>query len=138
MASILGVGEVSDLINTVVSRIFPDKAAEAKAVLDAFEKDKDRQATLDKAQIDVNAVEAANPNLFVSGARPYLMWVCGAAFSWEYVIQPLFTYFYIIISGHPAPEFPQLDTGALTTLLFGLLGLGTMRTVEKIQGVARK
>lgn len=87
-----------------------------------------------KAQAEINQTEAANSNLFVSGARPFIMWVCGLAFAWQYLLQPIVTYFFVI-SGHPMPPLPVFDASMMTTVLMGMLGLGGMRSWEKYQGV---
>jgi len=41
------------------------------------------------------------------------------------------------LAGHPV-KFPTMDTGTMMPLLLGMLGLGGMRTAEKMQGVAAK
>ena len=90
----------------------------------------------DKGQTDVNAVEAANPNLFVSGWRPFIGWVCGIALAYQYVAAPLLMW--IASSLHiPLATPPKLD-GTLWELVFALLGMGGLRTFEKIKGVASK
>jgi hypothetical protein len=86
-------------------------------------------------QSDVNAVEAANSNVFVSGWRPALGWVCGAGMSWVFVIQPLATWICAAV-GHPV-NLPDLNSGNLMELVLGMLGLGGLRTFEKVKGVAR-
>jgi len=90
----------------------------------------------DKGQTDVNAVEAANTNVFVSGWRPFIGWVCGAALAYQYVAAPLLIW--IASSLHiPLSTPPKLDD-TLWQLVFAMLGLGGMRTFEKIKGVASK
>ena len=90
----------------------------------------------DKGQTDVNAVEAANANIFVSGWRPFIGWVCGAALAYQYVAAPLLIW--VATSLHiPLATPPKLDD-TLWQLVFAMLGLGGMRTFEKIKGVSRK
>ena len=84
-----------------------------------------------KAQTDINLAEASNPNLFIAGARPFIMWVCGFALAYNYIGQPLITWAFRIWL--PAVVPPMLSTGELTTILMALLGLGGMRTAEKMQ-----
>jgi len=90
----------------------------------------------DKGQTDVNAVEAANPNLFVSGWRPFIGWVCGIALAYQYVAAPLLMW--VATSLHIAMAAPPKLDGMLWELVFALLGMGGLRTFEKIKGVARK
>jgi len=93
-----------------------------------------------QAQIEVNKVEAASSSLFVAGWRPFIGWVCGAALAWQFVGHPIVTYFvnlYSIKSGVILPPLPQLDGDQLYPILMGMLGLGGMRTFEKLKGVDR-
>ena len=67
--------------------------------------------------------------------RPFILWVCGVALAWDTVLRPVAT-FGAALAGHPLPVLPNLSTDQLYGLLFGLLGLGGLRTVEKVKGVA--
>lgn len=82
------------------------------------------------SQINVNAVEAANKNMFVAGWRPAIGWCCGLGLAVQFIINPFATWI-AGLSGHPI-AFPTLDMGTLMTLLLGMLGLGGMRTFEKV------
>ena len=84
-----------------------------------------------KGQLKVDENEAASSNLFVSGWRPCVGWVCALAFSWTYFLQPIVTYI-IITSGHPSPQLPALDMGQMMSLLTGMLGMAGLRTYEKV------
>jgi hypothetical protein len=93
-----------------------------------------------QGQIDINKAEASSSSIFVSGWRPAAGWVCGFGLAWQFVLQPLIQYavgIYSTYSGHAVPPLPALDTGQLIALLMSMLGLGTMRTFEASQGVAR-
>jgi hypothetical protein len=134
---ITGLGSVFDFGSKVIDKIFPDKDAADKAKLEMLKlqqagefKELEQSFELAKKQIDVNAEEAKNANIFISGWRPFIGWVCGAAFAYNYVFMPFITYFMNFFYS-TAPEMPLLDMGELTTLLFGMLGLGAMRTYEK-------
>lgn len=90
----------------------------------------------DSQQTQINAVEAANANVFVSGWRPAIGWTCAAAFAYKFVLQPFLVFGILLIK----PEFdvkllPILDWSEMSTVLLGLLGLGGLRTFEKIKGV---
>jgi hypothetical protein len=94
------------------------------------------EAGLIQAQIEVNKAEAQNPRLFVSGARPFITWVCGFAFAYHFVVQPLLA-FLMAASGHPV-ALPAFNMETLLTVLFGILGLGGLRSFEKVKGVASR
>jgi len=88
-------------------------------------------------QSQTNTAEAAHTSLFVSGWRPFVGWACGFAFAWICFGQPLFSWTYVLISKQPAPVV-ELPTEMLMTVLLGMLGLGTLRTLERIKGVNAK
>jgi hypothetical protein len=85
-------------------------------------------------QSQTNTAEAGHASLFVSGWRPAVGWVCAASFAWVCVGQPLFSWTYVLLTKQPAPVI-ALPTEMLMTTLLGMLGLGTLRTLEKIKGV---
>lgn len=88
-----------------------------------------------KAQAEVNLKEAESPSIFVAGWRPFVGWVCGVGCAYAFILQPALNA--ISSWGHwPLP--PSLDTSSMLGLLMGLLGLGGMRTLEKVQGVDRQ
>lgn len=72
---------------------------------------------------------------FVTGWRPFVGWICSLGFCYEFVGRPIINGF---LSMSPVgPVFPGIEVDTLTSLLFGLLGLGAFRTIEKLKGVAR-
>lgn len=124
----------------ILDKIVPDPQAKAAAQLEAMRlaqagefKEIDAQLQRDLAQIDVNKTEAQSGDLFRGGWRPAVGWVCVIGLLYTYLAQPLLSW----ASGVwavPAP--PQLDLGDLLVLLGGMLGLGTLRTAEKMKKVA--
>ena len=80
-------------------------------------------------QLEINNTQAKHPSLFVSGARPFMMWVCAGALSYNTILHPILSIWV---------EMPPIDAGLLYPVLLGLLGLTGSRTVEKINGVARE
>ena len=103
--------------------------------VDKFTLDKEEKAQLiqeiNKAQIEVNKIEAGQTNLFVSGWRPFVGWTCGIALCYHFVLQP-FLMFVLSSTGNPM-ELPVFDMSTLTTVLLGMLGLGGMRSFEKVK-----
>lgn len=104
----------------------------ARAAIIAKSQDLDVQLQL--AQIAVNQAEAANPNLFVSGARPAAIWICDLGLLYVFIVRPLLTWLSPSIGLTALP--PDIDGNALMTLIMALLGLGGYRTYEKAKGVA--
>jgi len=101
--------------------------------VDKFTLDKEEKAQLiqeiNKAQIEVNKIESGSSSLFKSGWRPFVGWTCGVALCYHFVLQPFLT-FVLFSIGKPM-ELPVFDMSTLTTVLFGMLGLGGMRSFEK-------
>lgn len=100
-------------------------------------------AAADIAQIEVNKQEAKSGMLFVSGWRPFVGWTCGSALAWTFVLSPIVqsTAFYVAeFTGRDIDltGLPSFDLAVLMPVLLGMLGLGTMRTYEKVNDVARK
>ncbi len=94
------------------------------------------EADLAKGQIEVNKEDAKHASTFVAGARPFIMWVCGVAFAYATIVEPLLRFGSRVWLGYSG-EFPAIDTELTLQVLFGILGLGAYRTAEKFKGVAR-
>lgn len=86
------------------------------------------------AQLEVNKAEAGHMNVFVAGWRPFIGWVCGSIFAWTFIVAP-FIGWIINALGIDVPPIPTLGLGEVMPVLLGLLGLGGMRTFEKLKGV---
>jgi hypothetical protein len=91
---------------------------------------------LAKGQLAVNAAEAASGNMFVAGWRPAVGWLCALGLGYEFLLCPLLPWIMTILLGKPVAVLPDLPSETLMTLLFGMLGLGSLRTVEKVKGKA--
>tara|TARA_Y100000401_G_scaffold48091_1_gene37292 strand:+ start:611 stop:1006 length:396 start_codon:yes stop_codon:yes gene_type:complete len=120
-------------------------------LLDKFIQDKDLKAKLAHdiatmaekhahenalAQIEVNKIEAASSDFFKSSWRPFIGWVCGVAFAYHFVLQPIII-FVVALFGAEIPALPEFDMASLMTVLGGLLGLGGLRTYEKSKGLTK-
>ena len=127
MADLFGVGEVAGLANTVINKLWPDKTEQEKQELAAA-------VMVVQGQIDTNKEEAKSPSVFVSGWRPFIGWACGVACAWNWIGLKV-ALFIAAYLGHP-PNITPADITEMMPVLLGMLGLGGMRTVEKIQGVA--
>ena len=128
---LLGVG------NKLIDHFFPDasQAAEAKLKLLEMQQNGDLQAIA--GQMDINKIEAQNPNIFVSGWRPFIGWVCGISLAYAALIEPLSRFIAKVIFQYSG-EFPIIDTTLTLQILLGLLGLAGMRSWEKEKGIASK
>jgi hypothetical protein len=124
-----------DLIPNANERARAKEAAE-KSLLDMIAKSASEQA-------EINKQEAAHKSLFVAGWRPFIGWVCGSAFVYHYVLQPFAVTIASVVAQYAEIPFdvtqlPSLEMDTLMTVLLGMLGLGGLRTMEKIKGCARE
>jgi len=132
-----------NLINTLSGPI--------AGILDKFVEDKDKKAALAheiatmaekhahevvKAQLEINKAEAEHPSLFVSGWRPAVGWVCVLGMAGNFITIP-FTNMVLELLEYDV-AIPLIDMETLLPVLLGMLGLGAMRTVEKVKQVERK
>ena len=92
---------------------------------------------LAKGQLEVNKAEAAHKSMFVAGWRPFVGWTGGLALFWHFLGLPV-TLFVTAYMGSDLPELPTFDMQSLMTVLMGMLGLGGLRTYEKMKGVQRE
>tara|TARA_R100000750_G_C2336201_1_gene92195 strand:- start:669 stop:1055 length:387 start_codon:yes stop_codon:yes gene_type:complete len=116
-------------------------------ILDKFVADKDLKTKLQHelemvihsanlAQMEVNKAEAVHKSIFVAGWRPFVGWTCGVSLAYHFLLAPILQ-FSFALAGYDQ-ELPKFDFSQLSTILMGLLGLGGLRTWEKMNGVARE
>ena len=82
-----------------------------------------------KGQLEINKVEAAHHSIFVSGWRPCIGWVCALGLLYNTILSNILGIWV---------EVPEIDTTLLVPVMMGMLGIGAMRTVEKVKGVSRE
>ena len=128
MSSITGLGEIADLAGKAIDRIWPNKTEQEKAELAAA-------VTVVQGQLEVNKAEAASPSVFVAGWRPFIGWVCGAACAWNWIGLPIVKAFLPLAAGISLTVAPA-DLSEMLPVLMGMLGLGGLRTFEKVKRVA--
>lgn len=143
LLGILGplLGKVVDTVGSklgvdMASDSFKEKKLEIELELQKLVAEQEKAIQeANKLQIEVNKQEAAHDNIFVSGWRPFIGWICGAALAYHFVIQPLLAF--VMVNSGIVADLPMFDMQSLLTVLMGMLGLGAMRSYEKVYGVAR-
>ncbi len=129
------VGPILDIGKSLLDRFGPeDKAERAKADAEFMRMAAEGELKQVIAQLEINAKEAAHPSVWVSGWRPFFGWAGGAGFIYATILQPLLAW-WASIKGWPVPPILNLDL--LWVVVTGMLGIGGMRSVEKIKGVTR-
>lgn len=128
------LGSVLEIGKAMLERFFPDpeKRREAEAEFLRLAADGEMKQVI--AQLEINAREAAHPSVFVAGWRPFFGWAGGAGFVYATMGQPLLAWV-AAIKGWPLP--PSLNIDLLWTVVTGLLGIGGLRSIEKIKGAAK-
>ena len=128
-----------DLGKGLIDRLFPDPAQAAAAQLELLKMQQNgdlaqlaADTDLAKLQIQTNLAEAAG-NWFTAGWRPCIGWVCGAGLAYAALIEPFARFIAKVWFGYTG-EFPVIDTTLTMQILLGMLGLGAMRSVEKVKG----
>lgn len=115
-------------MGNVVDQLFTSDEERAQAAI-LMEKIRQKPQIL---QAEINRVEASHRSLFVAGWRPFIGWVCGLGFLWAFLLHPLFEWTVALRGLDVVP--PAIVTDNMMELVLALLGLGTLRSVEKIAG----
>ena len=123
------------VVGDVLDRFFPNQEEKEKATREIEAKLTDHLASIDLAQLEVNKAEASHKSMFVAGWRPFVVWSCGLALFYTYLIQPIA----VFIMGQTVNlvHLPNLDLSTMMPVLLGMLGLGGLRSWEKWKKVAR-
>jgi len=127
---------ILDIGSKVIDRLWPDPAQAASAKLELYKLQQSGELQQIMGQLEINKAEAASASVFVSGWRPFIGWTCGVACAWNWigisVAKVIAAFFQYPILLTPA------DLSEMLPVLMGMLGLGVLRTTEKIKGVAAK
>ena len=130
------VTSLFDLGKVLIEKLLPNPEAKAAALLKLTELQQNGDLAVIANQSDINKIEAANSNLFVSGWRPFCGWICVSALGFQALVGPAITWIWTL-AGHPV-ILPAVQTDLLVAILTGMLGLSGLRTLEKQKGVASK
>ena len=131
---------------SLIERFFPDPEKKAAAQLELLKMQQNgdlallaAETDLAKLQILTNTEEAKHASIFIAGWRPATGWVCAIAFAYSYVLFPFLQFLAFTFGTAETVKqlamLPELDLAAMLPVLFGMLGLGAMRTQEKVKGV---
>ena len=129
------VSALLDIGGKVIDRVWPDPIQAATAKLELIKLQQSGELAAMAGQLEINKVEAASASVFVSGWRPFIGWVCGAACAWNWIGLKI-VLFAAAYFEHPLNLAPA-DLSEMTPVLMGMLGIGGLRTIEKLNGVAR-
>ena len=122
-------------VSTILDKVVADKDLKEQLSHDIATMAERHSHDVIKAQIEVNKEEAKHKSLFVSGWRPAVGWTCTLALLSNFILIPMTNFILVLADSDIA--IPLIDVSTMMPVLMGMLGLGTMRTVEKINKVER-
>jgi len=139
------LGGLFDVAKSIIGRIWPDPAQQAEAQMRLLQLQQTGELArlaadtdLAKLQIQTNIEEAKSGSLFIAGWRPFVGWTCGIAFAYAYVLLPFLQFLAFAFGSAEMVKqlalLPELDLAGMLPVLFGMLGLGALRSFEKING----
>ncbi|QMP81690.1 hypothetical protein [Vibrio phage XM1] len=130
-----------ELGTSVINRIWPDPAKQAEEQRKLQElaqngrlEELNSHVKLLVGQMKINEESAKHKSVFVAGARPFIIWVGGFSMAWSGVVHPLLVWLVTVFYPEVTPP-PLIESGALTAIVTGLLGVGGMRSFDKSKGV---
>lgn len=132
----MGLEAILNLGIKLIDKVFPDPKQKQEATLKLMELQQSGDLKVIEGQIEINKIEASSPKVFIAGWRPAVGWVSVAGLAMVYLVNPLVEWG-TKLAGNPIAG-PEVDLGTLITLLAGMLGLGGLRTVEKLNGAEGK
>jgi hypothetical protein len=128
-------------VTSLLDKLIPDPQAKAEAQFKLLEMAQrgelaalDSEMRLALGQLEVNKAEAST-DTFRGGWRPFSGWVCGMGLAYEFLLRPILPWL-VTVGGGDVPPLPPIDVETLMVLLTGMLGLGGLRTFERLKGKA--
>lgn len=122
-------------VTSLLDKFIEDKDQKAKLAHEVATMAEKHALELSRAQLDVNRVEAGHANIFVSGWRPAVGWVCVLGMAGNFMVIPFSNFVLALLE--ISVRIPLIDTATMMPVLMGMLGLGTLRTYEKKAGVSK-
>jgi len=123
-------------ITNLLDKFIEDKNVKAKLAHEVATMAQKHAQELAKAQIEVNKTEAAHNSMFVAGWRPATGWCCVLGMAANFLVIP--TANFILVLSESNVVIPLIELETMMPVLMGMLGLGAMRSYEKVQGVSRE
>jgi len=131
----MGIDDIIGAGLQILNKYIPDTNAQAAAAAELKAQMLSLSAAQDHDQAAIDQTEAGNVSVWVAGWRPAIGWVCAGALFYQYLGRPLLAFgFSITHTGAALPAIPALDDN-LWQLVFAMLGMGGLRTFEKLKGV---
>jgi hypothetical protein len=133
------LGSILDIGDKLIDRLIPDPKANADAKQKLMELQQSGDLAAMGQQAEINKIEAANPDRFISGWRPAVGWVCAAGLAMAYILGPAVMWISAIVAWTHGRPFtaPVVDMATLMPVLMAMLGMAGLRTYEKTKDVEK-
>jgi len=129
------IAQPIDAIGNTLDKLFTsdEEKLQAKAVIEKL-----RQHPLE-LQVELNKLEAQHRTVFVAGWRPFIGWIAGLSLGIYYIPQYIIASYIWAKLSLEASAIQQYPTNAdgLLELVLAMLGMATLRTVDKLAGKAK-
>eukprot|EP00919_Chromeraceae_sp_WS-2016_P041331 GHVR01098520.1.p1 GENE.GHVR01098520.1~~GHVR01098520.1.p1 ORF type:complete len:136 (+),score=13.03 GHVR01098520.1:38-445(+) len=122
-------------VSAILDKVIPDKDLKEKLAHEIATMAERHTHEQVQAQLEINKAEAAHKNLFVAGWRPACGWVCVFGMAGNFLIIPLANMTLELFE--TGVEVPMIDLSTMLPVLMGMLGLGGLRTFEKVKGAQK-
>ena len=111
-------------VSGILDKFIPDADTKNKLAHDLATMAEKHAQELALAQIEVLKADAKG-NWFQASWRPLIGWICGLSLGINYMGSPIAAGFGVAI--------PQADMSVMMPLMFGMLGIGGMRSFDKMK-----
>lgn len=126
------IGDIIQTVGNLAGDLITTEKERTQLEIDGYNAETKRL----ESQAEINKIEAGSSSLWVSGARPFIMWICGVAFAYVAVLEPVLRFAAKVWFGYSG-DFPVIDTNITMQVLLGILGLGVMRSFDKKAGTSK-
>jgi hypothetical protein len=130
----LGIGSIIEGVGKIADDLITSDEERGKLAL----QERALDAELVKGQLEINKAEAQHKSVFVAGWRPFIGWVGGLAMAYQFLLYPLMAWGWAFmkakgwIPGDLKPP-PVFESGPLFAIIAGMLGIGGMRSFDKLK-----
>lgn len=155
--NLFGIGKIIDGVGKIADDLHTSREEKLEIAL----KEREMDVSLMQGQIEINRAEAQHTSIFVAGWRPFIGWIGGLALAYQFLFYPFMIWAWAILQayGHipcHLPEViastnasidltqcsfttpPNFDAGPLFAIITGMLGIGGMRSFDKLKNTDTK
>ena len=130
------IPQLLPILGTALDKVIPDNVSKEVAKKELEKALVDNANSINLGQIEINKVEAAHRNVWVSGWRPAIGWACAMGIAWLFIVHPI-ALWAMHMAGVPEMMMPTINTDVLLELTFAMLGMAGLRTFEKLKGITK-